>query len=370
MTMEFVNPATPINLNWTSAQLDAPYLLEKSIDGGATFSTVVADLFAQSYQYQIPAPELGLTVRFRVTAQRGAIAGPTAGVIPIPMFIVVGATAFTSATFGPTPSPVAALAWSAATRATSYLLEKSTNGGATFTTVATVAGLTYNYNVPGAEINTTVKFRVTGMNGATAGPASAVQDLAMTVVVGAMGAIAVAWNAYGAPFLYCGNMTATWAAVSNATAYRVEQKIGAGGFVVVGTTGGLAYSVQGGVPWANANQNFTFRVTPLYAIVAPNVAGAPADSAATPATYVSAHTVTSAVCTPRGGGDPSFDTVVTWTGPADRTMYGTLGQVWSYGSPPGWVSGQSQNTGDLRGKVVSVRLGDADTLPSLPVVVV
>lgn len=86
--------ATVATLNWTSAQNGAPYFLEKSTNGGGSYSTVVSDLVAKTYAYTIPAPELNTTVRFRLTAQRGtgggAIVGPTAGTLDVYLGFAVG----------------------------------------------------------------------------------------------------------------------------------------------------------------------------------------------------------------------------------------------------------------------------------------
>ncbi len=176
----FVDASTPVNLQWTSAQQDVPYLLEKDI--GAGFVTVAADLVANNYQYTIPGAELGTTVTFRVTARRGAIAGPTAGTLDVPMFITVGQPTWASATFDPMTALVA-LVWNAAANATTYILEKNTGAG--WSTVATLSATSFSYPILQAEVNTTVQFRVTGQAGTFTGTPSATQNVAMTTVVGA-----------------------------------------------------------------------------------------------------------------------------------------------------------------------------------------
>lgn len=176
---DFVDASTPVNLQWSSAQLEAPYLLEK--DPGTGFVTVVADYVGTSYPYTIPPAELGTTVTFRVTAQRGAIVGPVA--VPdldVPMFLTIGTPAWISAVWS-APLGYAALHWSAASHATSYFLEKTTDGGASWSPVATIGTTTYNYVPVPAELNTTVGFRVTGKNGATSGPTSTTQNVTFTV---------------------------------------------------------------------------------------------------------------------------------------------------------------------------------------------
>lgn len=81
---------TIATLKWTSAQQNAPYLLEKSLDGGMTYTTVIANLVASSYAYAIPGGELNTTVKFRLTAQRDATVGPTAGTLDVFLGLAVG----------------------------------------------------------------------------------------------------------------------------------------------------------------------------------------------------------------------------------------------------------------------------------------
>lgn len=261
----FVSSGTPISLTWSCANLAVPFLLEKN--AGAGWVTVVADLVATSYSYTIPSGELGGTTQFRVTPKRGAIAGTTSGSISVLMSIVVGATAFTSATFS-TTTRVASLAWSAATQAANYLLEKSLDAGANYSTIGTISGLTYDYAVPDAEINTTVRFRVRGQSGATQG-ASATTNLAMTLVVGTSVLSGQAsWDTVQG---FWKSITPTnvpglsWTAATNATAYRLQYNIGAG-WVTIGSVSQLTAGAYVGtgytLPLTVLNTVTSFRVVP------------------------------------------------------------------------------------------------------------
>lgn len=180
----FVDSVTPINLTWASAQVGAPYLLEKSNDGGATYTTVASDLLANNYSYAIVPAELGTTVKFRLTAQRDAVAGPSAGTMDVPMFISVAQVTGLVGTFDPTTGLVA-LSWNAASGALTYLIEKSDNGGTSWSSVATIGPTNYTYTPtsPPSEINTTVDFRVSGINGAVTGLASAPVAVPLTVTI-------------------------------------------------------------------------------------------------------------------------------------------------------------------------------------------
>jgi hypothetical protein len=255
----FVNAATPITLVWTNAQTGVPYLLEKSTDGGATFSTIVAGLIANAYAYVIPPAEVGLTTRFRLTAQNGTIIGPSAGVILVPMLVTVGTPTWVSASFTPATA-IALLQWSAASIATGYLIEKTLNGGASWITVATPAGTSYSYSVPDAEINTTVGFRVTGTSGSVNGSASTTQNLAMTVTIGTTTLSAGALNGR------TGQLTLTATAAANATAYSYEKSTNGGATWTTWSTGNAneIYIMS----LADVNTSMQFRVTPKYRTVA------------------------------------------------------------------------------------------------------
>lgn len=175
----FLGAAQPVTLRWASAQLGVPYLLEK--DAGAGFVTVAADYVGTSYAYTVPPGELDTTVTFRLTARRGAVVGPTAGTLDVLMTVVVGQPVITTHTFSEATAKVS-LAWSAATAALQYVVEK--NAGAGWVTVGTVAGLSLDYAILPAEANHDVDFRVTGQNGAVSGTPSAAVTVACTMTIG------------------------------------------------------------------------------------------------------------------------------------------------------------------------------------------
>lgn len=174
----FTPPSGPLTLRWTSQQVGAVYVLEKDV--GAGFVVVAADLAVFSYEYAVPAEELGTTVTFKVTAKRGPIVGPDTGDLERFMGFVVGGTAWVSAVWNATTS-IAKLVWAEASEATEYLLEK--NPGAGWVTVGLVAGLTYDYSPAAVELDTTVNFRLTPKNGTYSGPVSASQPVTFTSVL-------------------------------------------------------------------------------------------------------------------------------------------------------------------------------------------
>ena len=251
----FVAAASPMTLSWSSAQLNVPYLVEKDVGAGWV---TVATVTALSYAYTIPAGELGTTVAFRVTAKQGAVTGPTAST-SVTMAITVGTPAWVSASFS-VSTRLASLVWSAASNATGYQLYKSTDGGGSYSLVASPAGVSYDYTVPDAEINTTVKFKVRGTQGAFTGSYSAAQDLAMTLVVGATVMGALSFNGR------TGVISGTTSSTSNATAYRFELSVDGGAWASLGTQASASFSHQ--VTAGEINKSIAVRAVGLNGAIA------------------------------------------------------------------------------------------------------
>lgn len=168
----FVDASTPITLSWSSSQQGVPYLLEKN--AGSGWVTVASDLVATSYVYTVDPAELGLTVDFRVTAQRGLVVGPSAGVRSVPMYIALG-TPVLAGTLDPTTN-IVHLTWSAASGAAFYILEKNVNG-AGWVTVSGVNPTAYDYTPLSSEIGIPVAFRVSANSGSSTGSPSNVVTL-------------------------------------------------------------------------------------------------------------------------------------------------------------------------------------------------
>jgi len=170
-----------LRLTWACAQQNVPFLVEKSADGVSGWTSVVSDLVATAYDYTPAGGELNTTVYFRVTPKRGSVAGVVGGAVAIYVGIQVGQPTITSATFSDETAKVS-LAWSAASSALQYIIEKDTGGG--WTTVATVSTLTYDYSILSAEVNTTIDFRVTGKNGSVLGTPSTTASVPCPMVIG------------------------------------------------------------------------------------------------------------------------------------------------------------------------------------------
>jgi hypothetical protein len=320
----FLNSGAPLALSWVSAQQNVPYLLEKDV--GAGFVTVASDIIGQAYNYTMLPAEIGTTVAFRVTAKRGALVGPsvTANVL---LALVVGATAITSSSFEEMTG-VATLTWAPATMATGYQLQKSTNGGATWTLVASPAGLVYAYAIAPAEANTTVKFRVRGTNGAVVGAYSDVVDVVLTVALIAPVLDAPVWNLGRYQLRYYGAVALAWSASGPADYYKVERNVDGTGWVTCALiSGALAYDdptdSSSNPPYdlpdsLNVNKSVSYRITPHNPFLG---FGAASNVEAVTLTYAEDETIT-AVAVDRS--DPYFRALQVDFGP-DAT--GTL--IWA-----------------------------------------
>jgi hypothetical protein len=165
----FNRPSAPFNLmvssvgnnnqfilNWRDVTGETGYRLERSTDG-VNFTTVV------TVGANVPAYTDNGISRFATYYYR-VVATSTLGDSL--------ASAVATNSIGLAPSGVAPdqvpLQWNAVSGAASYRVERSTNGGATFTALATVTGAT-TYTDTTVSPSTTYYYRVAGQNGSSQG---------------------------------------------------------------------------------------------------------------------------------------------------------------------------------------------------------
>jgi hypothetical protein len=79
LTATFNGTTGFVDATWTTAAGAVDYLFEKSIDGGATWATVVA-VSGLSYQYAPMVSELGVVMKFRVTGRNSGVLGTPSNV--------------------------------------------------------------------------------------------------------------------------------------------------------------------------------------------------------------------------------------------------------------------------------------------------
>jgi hypothetical protein len=254
----FVSNSAPVVLTWASAQVGVPYLLEK--DAGAGWVTVAADLVATSYSYTIPAPELGTTVDFRVTAQRGSIVGPTAGVRSVVMDIIVPSPAWLSATFSPSTA-IMALSWTSVA-ASQYQLESSPDGVAwsargTFPQSTTSAWLTPT----SAELTAgQLFFRIRGVSADRFGPFNVTGPVAIALNLPAPVPTAAAITLFYPYATFVGALLRVdfTPPGGDVTRVRLEYSTNNGASWIYATEAGpSAGFVQGSVQWPGSPVNVT-----------------------------------------------------------------------------------------------------------------
>lgn len=161
-----------VTANWAQVTGRATdFNVRYSTDGGTTWATLTRtrsiDVSATITGLAQPST---LAVQVRTVNEQGNSAWSPSGAISL----IAAPTAVTGLAAG-TPAPYSVpLTWNAGSGGTSFLVEKSTDGGTTWATVATTAGPT-SYTVTGLAPSTSHKFRVTASNaGGTAAPSNVV----------------------------------------------------------------------------------------------------------------------------------------------------------------------------------------------------
>lgn len=248
LTGTFVNASTPVSLEWVCAQLGVTFKMEKSTNGGATWTVLATGMTGRSYAYTVPVGEVGTTVMFRVTAMNGATAGPYL-IAWIAMQITIGATVLTAGAFDPATGRVG-LSWTQPTNA-QYVRIEANYGGTGWGTIGTFVPpgtLSYTVSVPTQYINTVVQYRASGQNGSIVGPYSNVANVDCAISLGAP----VLSASYNTP--YAGMTRLTWSAVAApASSYALYLSTDGINFTMYGNTGGsLQYDISSATAWTHA----------------------------------------------------------------------------------------------------------------------
>ena len=151
------------------------YRVEQSADGGSDWSTVVADTGSTSTNYTVTGLANGSMYAFRVAAVNVAGTGGTSSTASETPRTTPGRPIGVVSEDGDAQS---ALTWTAPTSAggaavTGYLVEQSSDGGTTWSTVVADTGSTSTaYTVTSLANGTGYLFRVSAVNAAGTGSAS------------------------------------------------------------------------------------------------------------------------------------------------------------------------------------------------------
>ena len=275
-------------LTWQPASAATAYAVERSTDGGTTWTaagTTATPTFADA------APAAGTTVEYRVTASNAAGASDpsapaSASAAP------AAATGIAAAASGTTITVV----WAPTAGATGYLVERSPNGSANWTTAGTTTIATTLAD-PNLNAATTYYYRVTATGtGGAAAPSAVASATTAPAAPTAVTAIAAGTT-----------ITVAWAAAPAATGYTVQRSPdGVTGWAAVGTTAAPTVTL--------ADAGLAHATSYAYRVIATNAAGHSDPSAVASATTAPAAPVATAVAAGRA-------ITVTWPAVAGASAY-------------------------------------------------
>ncbi len=213
---------TQVNLSWSTATGATSYSLERSADAGATWSLLAASQAGTTYSDT--SASAGVTYTYRVKAiNTSGNSGP------------VSATALT---WPGTPAGLAAtvtansatLTWTAVPGAASYSVERSTNGGTTWTAVGSPTAATFSNT--GLAAGTAYSYRVRATNASGSSSYSTTTN-ALTLPAAPTLSQVTADSA--------SQLTVQWTTVTGATSYLVERSTDNTTWTPAGTVQGTTY---------------------------------------------------------------------------------------------------------------------------------
>lgn len=163
---------TSVQLNWTATPGATGYIVEKSTDGGATFASVATPSSNTSTITGLPSAP-GTPLQWRVKATNSAGTGTASTALTATTLIAVPGqvVGLAAGTIGPTSVQ---LNWTATALAATYLVEKSTDGGTSFSSAATPSTNTATITGLPSAPGTPLKWRVSAVNSSGTGTVSTV----------------------------------------------------------------------------------------------------------------------------------------------------------------------------------------------------
>ncbi len=265
--------ATEIDLAWTKVSDATSYKIERSPDGNTwTALTPSPALTASSVAYADTSALSGTQYYYRVSAiDAVGTSAPSTAVhtTTLPAVPVLTAKVISASEID--------LSWASVTGSTSYKLERSPDGGGTWSTISTASAATYaNTALPS---NTSYQYRVSSIDaGGTSAPSTVAT--ATTILPAPTGLTATA----SSPTV----INLTWAAVPGATSYKLERPLNNSTWTALAPNPALTGSSIG-YSDATATTGATF----YYRISAINASGTSVPSSVANAlTYATAPTVT------------------------------------------------------------------------------
>jgi titin len=306
---------TTITVSWPAVTGATSYTVEGSPDGTTNWAAIGAPITAISLANTGLAN--GTAYYYRVMATSAAGSSPVSAIVStktalLSPTLTAAASNYTNVT----------LAWNAVTGATSYTAQRSVDGGVTWTTIASTAGVSLSDN--GLTPDTTYTYQIVATDGTLSTPSNNV-----SVALSPASPIAQA-SASGT------TITVSWIAVLDAASYLVERSTdGISNWTTAGTTISALTLADGGL---SAGTTYYYRVTAI------DTAGSSAPSAVVNATTIP---LAPSSLTATAASDTQVN--LSWTAAPGATGY--IVQVSADGST-GWtqvttVSGTTTSVGGL-----------------------
>ncbi|MDB5325828.1 MAG: peptidase domain protein [Phycisphaerales bacterium] len=213
--------STSVNLNWSDGAGETGYLVERSADNVNWVSLFTTAANATTYTDPITFGSMRWWYRISAVDATGkSTPSVSASVINKPKAATNGQAVTIS-------SSKLSLTWRDTSGDTGYRVEQSTDGGATYATLANLATNITGYNYSGLPAGAVYTIRVT--------PLSPVGDGVPLVFTGATNLPAITTLAFTANKL-AGNVGMTWTDIAGETGYRVERSTDKSTWATIGTT--------------------------------------------------------------------------------------------------------------------------------------
>ena len=161
-----IKPATPTNIVWSKSGSTENVKLEYTVDGGATWTTIVASTSLSPYAWTLPTSDYGKTAQIRVSDVANGSINALSAEFPTPGIITVTKPALGDTVIAGTPSqPIEFVPSPSITAKKSFYY--SSNGGTTWSIIGTLssdATTYYGWSVPTAP-TTNAQIKIEDNNG-------------------------------------------------------------------------------------------------------------------------------------------------------------------------------------------------------------
>lgn len=164
-----IKPATPTNIVWSKSGTTTNVKMEYTVDGGTTWTTIIASTNQSPYAWTLPVSDYGKIAQIRITDVSNGTINALSAQFPTPGVITITKPAVGDTVLAGTPSqPITFTASSGVTQKKTYYY--SANGGTTWSVIGTLTSdaTTYlGWSVPTAP-TTNAQIKIVDNNGVTA----------------------------------------------------------------------------------------------------------------------------------------------------------------------------------------------------------